>query len=214
VDAAYGGGALLSGALKPRFAGIERADSVALDLHKWFYLAFDGSALLLRDLEDARRLFFAEADYVQIPRQPSPNEFAFFHLGPETSRRFRALPAYVALRHYGADLLGCLALQNVWCAEYLASAVRLHPDLELVSEPQLSICCFRYAPGSMAHEPERIDEVNRAITDRLVRDGDFSVSRDPCRASGLARAGRRTNRGRTGGMTDRAGFRNRSWISA
>ena len=176
VDAAYGGAALMAPELAPRFAGIERADSLALDLHKWFYLAFDGSALLFRDPEPARRLFYARSDYVQIPEKPPAEQFAFFHYGVEVSRRFRALPAFIALRHYGADRLGRLVLHNVRCAEYLAGLVQRHDELELVAAPQLSICCFRFAPPALRAGERRIDELNRAIRDRLQKEGEFYLS--------------------------------------
>ncbi len=176
VDAAYGAGALLSPELRSRLQGIEEAQSITIDLHKWFSLAFDGSVLLLQDLETAKRVYFAQADYVRLPREGSPEEFAFFHHGPETSRRFRALPAYLALRRYGADQFGQKALQAVRCAEHLAMRVKNHPDLELISPPQLSICCFRYCPARLAKKPDLVDETNEEIRRQLVQAGDFYLS--------------------------------------
>lgn len=174
VDGAYGAAAMFSPELRPLLRGLERANSVSFDLHKWMYVGFDASALLLRDPNAARDVFFTSADYVQIPRDPPPEQHAFFHLGPETSRRMRALPAALALMHYGADRIGRNVLHNVECARWLAAHVEDHPDLELVAPPSLSICCFRYAPAGSA--PEIVDRVNAGIRERLGAEGDFFLS--------------------------------------
>jgi aromatic-L-amino-acid decarboxylase len=174
VDGAYGAAAMLAPSLRPRLRGIERADSLSFDLHKWMYVGFDASALLLRDPNVARGVFFTDADYVRIPRDPPPEQHAFFHLGPETSRRLRALPAALALMHYGADRIGRNIEHNAECAAYLAAHVSDHPDLELVAEPALSICCFRYAPVGL--DVAERDHINAAIRERLQAEGEFFLS--------------------------------------
>ena len=175
VDGAYGSAACLSDALRPRLAGLELADSVTFDLHKWAFLAFDASALLLRDPGDARRVFYTRADYVPIPREPPPEQFAFFHHGPETSRRARALPAVLAFLHYGTERLGRNVEHNVLCAEYLAALVDEHSELELVAPPELSILCFRYRPAASVSEAV-VDRINARIREHLLGRGDFYLS--------------------------------------
>ncbi len=177
VDAAYGAAALLAEELRPRLRGIELADSLVIDLHKWFYLAFDASVLLLREPDSARNLFYWQSDYVRWGNKGPPEEHMFFHLSPELSRRARALPAYLALRHYGAERLGRNVLHNVECACYLAELVAEHAELELVSAPQLSVCCFRYAPPALRWDSTSIDRINAQIRDRLEAEGDFYLSR-------------------------------------
>lgn len=174
VDGAYGAAAMLSDALRPRLDGLARADSLSFDLHKWMYVGFDGSALLVKNPNVARQVFFMHADYVNIPIDPPPEQHAFFHLGPETSRRFRALAPALALMHYGADRIGRNVEHQVRLASYLAAHVHDHPDLELVEEPGLSVCCFRFAPAGMT--PARIDSVNAAIREQLNANGDFYLS--------------------------------------
>lgn len=176
VDAAYGAAGLMSAELKPLLDGIERADSVTIDLHKWFFLALDSSVVLFREPARARSLFFAQADYLQYADNGVPEEHMFFHLGPELSRRFRALPAYLALRHYGIERLGRNVLYNAQCARYLAELVEAEPELQLVSTSLLSICCFRFVPFGGADKPDRIDALNVATRDRLEREGDFLLS--------------------------------------
>ncbi len=175
VDAAYGAAALMSDKLRPSFKGIAKADSISMDLHKWFYMAFDGSIVLYRNPDTARQVFFHQADYVQFPKDGPPEQHMFFHLGPELSRRFRALPAYVALRHYGTKLLGRNVYHNVECARYLAALVKDHPNLELLNEPELSICCFRFI-GSRLLDTAHIDKTNHEIRNQLEREGEFYLS--------------------------------------
>jgi glutamate/tyrosine decarboxylase-like PLP-dependent enzyme len=174
VDAAYGGGGLMSSELRPRYRGISRADSVVMDLHKWFYQSLDGSLLLFRDASSARQLFMESTDYLDAGDASIPEKYAFFQIAPELSRRFRGLPIYIAMRHYGVDRLGRNVLHNVRCAEYLAELVREHDRLELVAAPQLSILCFRFRPPRL--DDAEVDRLNSAIRDRIQLEGDYLIS--------------------------------------
>jgi len=174
VDAAYGGGGLMSSELRPRYRGIERADSLVMDMHKWFFQSLGGSLLLYRDANWARQLFFESSDYLRTGEDLSPEEYGFFHIAPELSRRFRALPFYIAMRCYGIEKLGRNALHNVQCAEYLADLVRQQNELELVVAPQLSILCFRFQPENSNND--EVDQINSAIRDQIQLEGDFLMS--------------------------------------
>ena len=174
VDAAYGGGGMLSSELKPRYRGIEKADSITMDLHKWFFQSLDGSVLLYRDATSARSLFYESVDYIQNSAQDSAEKFMFFHISPELSRRFRALPFYIAFRHYGLDRLGRNVWHNAQCANYLAEMVEQENDLELVVAPQLSIMCFRFRRDGL--NDEEIDNINTIIRDRIQEEGDYLMS--------------------------------------
>ncbi|MEM7207556.1 MAG: aminotransferase class I/II-fold pyridoxal phosphate-dependent enzyme [Pseudomonadota bacterium] len=174
IDAAYGGGGMMSDQLKPRFAGIERADSITMDLHKWFFQSLDGSVLLYKDARAPRSLFYETSDYLHTAVEPKPEEYMFFHINPELSRRFRALPFYIALRHYGMDRLGRNALHNVRCAEYMAAQIEQHDKLELVSAPQLSILTYRFVVPGLSDD--EIDSLNSAIRDQIQIDGDYMMS--------------------------------------
>jgi aromatic-L-amino-acid/L-tryptophan decarboxylase len=176
VDAAYGGAALLAKDLQAHLAGIGEADSITIDLHKWAYLAFDASALLFRDPDKARRIFAVDADYVQPLAGRGAEEYNFFEISPDLSRRARALPAYLAWRHYGIDVLGRNISHNAACIRYLAALVEEAPDMELVTYSSLSIACFRYCPPAMAGNAAEIDRLNESIVDRLDGSGDFALS--------------------------------------
>ena len=80
VDAAYGGGALLSEKLRPRFKGIENADSVIMDMHKWFFQSLDGSVVLYRDPAVARKMYYDSSDYLDFPVDSPAEQKMFFHL--------------------------------------------------------------------------------------------------------------------------------------
>jgi len=174
VDAAYGAAAMMSKELRPQFSGIEKSDSIAMDLHKWFYMAFAGSILLYKNPASARQVFFQQSDYVQFPKEGTPEQHMFFHLSPELSRRFRALPAYIALRYYGIERLGRNVYHNFECARYLAALVKDHENLKLLNEPALSICCFRFIDSTLTSE--QTDMVNTTIRQQLEQEGDFYLS--------------------------------------
>ncbi|MEM7563235.1 MAG: aminotransferase class V-fold PLP-dependent enzyme, partial [Pseudomonadota bacterium] len=174
VDAAYGGGALMSETLRPRFEGIDKADSVIMDLHKWFFQSLDGSVLIYRDAAPARTLLYESSDYLHFDENPVPEQYKFFHLTPELSRRFRALPVYIAFRCYGLATLGRNVLHNVECAEYLAQQIEQESDLEILSSPQLSIICFRFNPGGL--DDSKIDQLNQQIRDQIELDGEYLIS--------------------------------------
>jgi aromatic-L-amino-acid decarboxylase len=176
VDAAYGGAALLSDDLRHTLDGIGESDSITIDLHKWCYLAFDGSLLLYRNPEFARDLFQFDVNYASSQRDQHQETPTFLDLSPEVSRRGRALPAYLAWRHYGIERLGRNIQHNADCARYLASLANHYPDMETVAEPQLSICCFRYKPASLKGQDEKVDALNKKILQRLNQSGEFILS--------------------------------------
>lgn len=174
VDAAYGGAIAISPRLAPALRGIARADSVTIDLHKWLFTTFDASLILYRSAEDPRRAFFQRADYALSPTRESLRTFGFYHQSWETSRRFRALAPWLALRHYGADRLARNIEFNVDCAAWLGHRVEGEPWLELATAPSLSICTFRVRPPGAS---DRVaDRVTETVRERLEREGEFFLS--------------------------------------
>jgi glutamate/tyrosine decarboxylase-like PLP-dependent enzyme len=150
VDGAYGAPAALDQSKRPLFAGLERADSVSLDAHKWLYAPLDCGCLLFRDEEQARVAFGDEdADYIKVLEQDADESFAFWNYGPELSRRFRALKLWLTLRYYGSDRIAAAVTEDNALAAYLAELVEQADDFELLATPQLSICCFRYLPPEL-----------------------------------------------------------------
>jgi glutamate/tyrosine decarboxylase-like PLP-dependent enzyme len=109
-----------------------------------------------------------------MSEEVSAEQFAFFHISPELSRRFRALPFYISFRHYGLARLGRNVLHNVQCANYLADLVRQAHELELVVAPQLAILCFRFRADGLGEA--ETDRLNSAIRDQVQLEGNFLMS--------------------------------------
>lgn len=148
VDGCYGGFARLAPSVHGRFAGIELADSIALDPHKWLYLPADCGCLLYREPAAVGAAFALGADYTRIAQTDSREAFAFWDYGPELTRRFRALKVWMTFAHVGARALGEAIEANLDCARYLAELVAASDDFEMLAPVELSIFCFRHlGPG-------------------------------------------------------------------
>ena len=169
VDGAFGALAALAPELKPRLAGMEEADALAFDPHKWLYFPIEVGCVLVRDAERHRSAFAATADYLaRVEGGLSARGPRFANLGLQLSRGFKALKVWMGLKAEGADKLGRLIQQNVDQAVYLGERVRQTPELELLAPVSLNIVCFRYR-GSVAASDQ--DPLNRAILVRLQEDG-------------------------------------------
>jgi glutamate/tyrosine decarboxylase-like PLP-dependent enzyme len=145
VDGAYGAPGSLDNGKKHLFAGLERADSVSLDPHKWLYVPVDAGCLLFRDDASARAAFSAEdADYIKTHGYTDEEAFAFWDYGVELSRRFRALKVWMTLQYYGSRRIAEAISEDIALAAYLGELVSKADDFELLAPVELSICCFRY----------------------------------------------------------------------
>jgi len=148
VDGAYGAPGSLDRRKKALFAGLDRADSVSLDPHKWLYVPVAAGCLLLRDQAGAQTAFnTADADYIKVHGHSDEEAFAFWDYGIELSRRFRALKIWLTLRYYGVRRIAEAIAEDNSLAEYLATIVSKAADFELLAPVELSICCFRYLPA-------------------------------------------------------------------
>jgi glutamate/tyrosine decarboxylase-like PLP-dependent enzyme len=169
VDGAFGAMAALAPALRPRLRGMERADSLAFDLHKWGYFPIEAGCVLVRDLDAHRRSFSVSADYLaRAPGGLAARTNRLAEQGLQLSRGFRALKIWLGLKEHGVDKLGRLVQQNVDQAAALAERVRAHPELELLAPAPLNVVCFRYqGPPAV----EATDALNRRILVRLHESG-------------------------------------------
>jgi L-2,4-diaminobutyrate decarboxylase len=162
VDAAHGGSALLSEKHRHRVAGIERAQSIALDPHKMMLLPLQASTLLMRDTRDLDRAFAQQAPY--LFHGTEDDELA--DLGTRSllcSRRADVLKLWVALQRYGSSGIGALYDHLCETTRALYDAVSRHPEFEAVHEPSCNILCFRY---------KGTDEQNRELRERYNRSGE------------------------------------------
>jgi aromatic-L-amino-acid decarboxylase len=177
VDGSYGAFALLGKSVRELFAGLERADSIALDPHKWLYLPVDVGCVIYRDPEVARAAFTHEAEYTRIIGEEADEAFAYWDYGPELSRRFRALKVWMLLKGVGLHSVGDAIESNLACARHLESIVKASDDFEMLAPVELSIFCFRHVPVHLRNRsPEAIDDFNERLLVALQRDGSSYLS--------------------------------------
>ena len=200
IDGAYGALAALDEKKRPLFHGIERADSVSLDPHKWLYVPIDSGCLLFRDEARARAAFsFEGADYIKVHEQNADEAFAFWNYGPELSRRFRALKIWLTLRYYGVRRIARSISEDNALAAYLGEQVEAATDFELLASPELSICCFRYVPPALqaqlrmgegvdAPVEAKLDQLNTSIMNVVQRGGRAYLSSATIRGKFALRA--------------------------
>lgn len=162
VDGAYGAPAALDPRKRNLFEGIERADSVALDAHKWLFTPIDCGCLLFRKSDTIRdALSFGIGEYLKLHEETEAESFAFWDYSIELSRRFRALKIWMLLRYYGVERIRAAICENNALAEYFGECVSAAEDFELLTPVELSICCFRYVPSSLSAKFALADETER-----------------------------------------------------
>jgi aromatic-L-amino-acid/L-tryptophan decarboxylase len=165
VDGAFGALAALSAALRPKVSGIERADSIAFDFHKWAHVPYDAGFLLVRDGAMHRGAFANAAAYLQrAPRGLAAGQTWPCDLGPELSRGFRALKTWFTFQVHGADKIGRAIEANCENAAYLAERLVRSDLFELRATPSLNIVCFALKAGWP-------DQANQAIVIDLQERG-------------------------------------------
>jgi aromatic-L-amino-acid/L-tryptophan decarboxylase len=173
IDGAYG--ALASIAAPEKFIGMNLADSISLDPHKWLYQPLDCGCLLYRNESAARSAFAHTGDYAKALSEDPMEGFAFFEESLELSRRFRALKLWLSLRFHGLSAFRAAIQKDLDFAQRLSGAVAEHPDLELLAPVGLSAVCFRYK-GREEHSEEILSRQNAAILKQLLRRGRVYLS--------------------------------------
>ena len=184
VDGAYG--ALAAIAAPGKFAGLNQADSLSLDPHKWLYQPLDCGCLLFRDPQAARAAFAYTGEYTRALNQDPIEAFSFFEESMELSRRFRALKLWLSLRYHGLDAFREAILADLRHAQRLAQAVDAVPQLERLAPVDLSAVCFRYR-GDRPDEAG-LDRRNRAILQRVIERGRVYISNASIRGKFALRA--------------------------
>jgi aromatic-L-amino-acid decarboxylase len=179
VDGAYGALGILSPEIRPRLAGIEAADSIALDFHKWGQVPYDAGFLLVRDGRAHRETFAAPAAYLRRETRglaagsPWPCD-----LGPDLSRGFRALKTWFTLKAYGTEKLGAVITRTCALAAYLEARILAEPKLQLMAPVQLNIVCFRYRAADCKANGEIVADIQEsgiAAPSTTVLDGKLAI---------------------------------------
>ena len=197
MDAAYGAAARLSTGLAPLVPGLELADSVTVDPHKWFFQAYDIGGLMVRDGRLLEQTFSRRPEYYRgggdTAREHDAHDsdsLDFYRLGFEGTRRWRALKLWMSWKHLGTQGLGKLVESNVAVAKYLSGSIAASSDFEqLPTAPELSVVCFRHVPSGVRPEPEELDAHQDALQAALESSGDGWLSTTRLRGATWLRAG-------------------------
>jgi aromatic-L-amino-acid/L-tryptophan decarboxylase len=174
VDGAIGAIAMLSEKVRGQLGGIERADSLAMDLHKWMHVPFEAGCVLVRDRTAHRDTFAFTPEYLEPQaRGLAGSNFWYSDYGLQLSREFRALKVWMSIKEHGLDRLGRMMDRNVAQAHYLAGLIEANPRLELMAPVGMDIVCFRHRHDGMG---DRVDdsvrnERNKEILLRLQERG-------------------------------------------
>jgi glutamate/tyrosine decarboxylase-like PLP-dependent enzyme len=161
--------AVLAETVKPRLAGIERADSVALDLHKWMHMPFEAGCILVRSDDAHRRTFSLTPDYLAHEERGLAAGHWFSDYGLQLSRQFRALKVWMSIKEHGLDRFGRMIARNVEQAHYFGQFVEKEPTMELLAPIGLDIVCFRFNPGNL--DNEQLNALNKEILMQLHERG-------------------------------------------
>jgi aromatic-L-amino-acid decarboxylase len=170
IDGAFGAMAMLAPDLAPRLAGIERADSIAFDFHKWTQVQYDAGFILVRDgalhldtFVAQEKTYLERAERGMAAGSPWPCDY-----GPDLSRGFRALKTWFTFKVYGAEKLGRMISHTCALARHLQRRIEAEPALELLAPASLNIVCFRLKANT---GPGDIDEINRQLLVTIQESG-------------------------------------------
>jgi aromatic-L-amino-acid decarboxylase len=174
ADAAYGGGMLVSNEHALRNRGLELADSVTLDPHKWFYAPLDAGALLVKDEARLTASFGMKPSYLTDEMDKAKERYQYYVHGFEQSRRFRSLKVWMSFKRYGSRQIGEWIDNNVQQARHLYSLVASHPEFEAASNPPMSAICIRYSKADLTEADSK--RLHALVVERVERSGKFWIS--------------------------------------
>ena len=169
VDGAIGAIAVLAENVKPLLTGIERADSIALDLHKWLHIPFEAGCVIVRSESMHRHTFSLTPEYLAHETRGLAAGHWFSDYGLQLSRQFRALKVWMSVKEHGLDRFGRMIARNVEQAHYFGQLVENDPNLELLAPIGMDIVCFRFNPGGM--NDEKLNALNKEILMQLHESG-------------------------------------------
>ncbi len=175
IDGAYGGFAAVCPDAPPEFAGLDAADSIAVDPHKWLYAPLEAGCALVRDVSKLRDAFAYHPPYYHF----GVEAINYFDLGPQNSRGFRALKVWLALQQAGRDGYVQMISDDMRLSRAMFERVAGYPDLEALTQG-LSITTFRYVPPDLKRSGDDVDnylnDLNREVLTRLQQGGEVYLS--------------------------------------
>ncbi len=175
VDACYGGFAVLCERGRELLAGIQLADSISLDAHKWLFQPFEAGCVLVRDIATLERAFSVQPEYLQDTRL-GMEQVNFADRGYQLTRSFRALKVWMSIQTFGMARFRQAVAQAIDLADRAGQHVLQSEVLELLSPPSLGILCFRFRPRGSDWPPARLDQLNEALQARVIESGVAMIS--------------------------------------
>lgn len=175
VDAAYGGFAVLTERGRSLFRGLERAHSITLDAHKWFFQPFEAGCLLVRDVRDLERAFSVHPEYLQDTRL-GMEQVNFADRGLQLTRSFRALKVWMSVQTFGMVAFRRAVSNGIELADRAAAYVERSDVLRMLSPPSLGVVCFRFEPGGGGLGDAELERLNERVQARVIETGTAMMS--------------------------------------
>jgi len=169
IDGAYGALAGILDSLKPDYKGMERADSIALDFHKWLYVPFEGGCTIVRGWDKLRRTYFKKAAYLDTELANDGNRLEYNEHYFQLSRNSKAFKVWMTLKAYGINTIKDMIQKDIDLTYYLNDLVNASDDFEMVADSKLAVSCFRYV-GKMT-DVDEIEDFNKRLMPELEKDG-------------------------------------------
>ena len=174
IDAAYGGFAVLTPVGRRALAGVERADSVTIDPHKWLYVPFECGCLLAREPGRLYSMYHIMPDYLRDAAAVG-EAVNFADYGEQLSRYSRAIKVWLSVSYFGVDAIAEAIAESLSLAPHAETLVRADPDMEVLAPATLGILCFRVRPRGLS-DPQELDALNERIVEALREEGRFFIS--------------------------------------
>lgn len=167
IDGAYGAAAILSAKGKQLLKGIEKADSLTVDPHKWFFQPYEMGCLLVRNHKHLSHTFTEKPEYLR-DIEGNTSEINFYDHGIQLTRRFRALKFYMSLKTFGLKEFRNAITYNIDLAEEVETLLRTSKHWQVVFPATLAIINFRYNPIAKKHSKKELDAINQYISEKVV----------------------------------------------
>ena len=170
VDAAYGGFAILTDRGAGLLKGLERADSIAMDAHKWLFQPFECGCLMVKDIQKLEKAFSVQPEYLQDTQwgRDHPN---FGDRGLQLSRSFRALKVWMSVQTFGMAAFRRSISQGIDLAERAEGYIRESDILQIANPASLGVICFRVNSHAAELNNEELEEINKAVQARVIEEG-------------------------------------------
>jgi len=167
IDGAYGGAAILSEKGAKALRGIDRADSLTVDPHKWFYQPYEIGCLLVKDSSWLSNTFSEKPEYLR-DIEGNESEINFYDYGIQLTRRFRALKFYMSIKTYGLNTFKEAVSYNIQLADDVEKMLRKSRNWEIISPATLAVINFRYNPIGLSLSEKELDELNQKISQKIM----------------------------------------------